>query len=563
MHQKLSEDYEIAENDHPEWTDIQCGAESWPLVGLERRRQLLLEIRDLLHQNSREWVEISSQAKSLRTQGQRSEEILAGPVGVSRYLTILSSHLKKLSKKQAISPDHSVKSLSDGKLQVNVFPVRQVMDHLLFPGLKAEVWMKPEISRDQIHGDLLESVLNPPKPAPVSVVLGAGNVSAIPLTDALTKLFQEGHVVLLNLNPVNEYLKDVFEKILSPVVQSGWVKIITGGASIGKKLVESPLTASVHITGSQQSHDAIVWGSDPNKAAERKTNKTPLLDKPITSELGNVSPWIIVPGKYSDRELRMQAMNIAASLTNNAGFNCVTTRVIVTSRSWPQRNQFLTELRQSLKQIPPRVPYYPGSAERYQEFLDEPAPMAEDGTLDWRVIEDYPADQSSKLFAEESFLPVSVEVALDQQTPDDFLKAAVGFCNNTLYGTLSVAITCTNRFRKEYRELLTEQIDNLNYGSVCINQWPGLVYGLMTPPWGGAPSTKLEDVQSGQGCVHNLFFLNSYEKTVFSGPLCNFPKPVWFPTHSRSEDVAWKLLDFYCSSSLLKLPGLMTSALLG
>ncbi len=527
------------------------------------RVRLLREIRGLLHQNSREWIEICSQAKSLRTQGQRSEEILAGPVGVSRYLTILSSNLEKLVKKQPISPKYTVTSLSGGKLQVNVFPVKQVKDHLLFPGLKAEVWMKPGISRDQIHGDLLEPLFDPPNPAPVSVVLGAGNVSAIPLTDALAKLFQESHVVLLKLNPVNDYLKDVFEKILAPVITPGWMKIVTGDAEVGKELIESPLTKSVHITGSQQSHDAIVWGSDPCQAAERKANGTPLLEKPITSELGNVSPWIIVPGKYSNRELRMQAMNIATSLTNNAGFNCVTTRVIVTSRSWPQRSQFLTELRQSLKQIPARVPYYPGSAERYQEFLGEPAPIAADGTLGWHLIEDYPLDNHSRLFSEESFLPVSVEVALDTETPDNFLLAAVEFCNERLYGTLSVAITCTNRYRKEHRELFIEQIDKLNYGSVCINQWPGLVYGLMTPPWGGAPNNDLIDVQSGQGCVHNLFFLDNYEKTVFSGPLCNFPKPVWFPTHSRSEEVAWKLLDFYCGPSVLKLPGLITSALLG
>ncbi|TWT61321.1 aldehyde dehydrogenase family protein [Rubinisphaera italica] len=556
-------DNKSSEIDCCKWVNIQNGAQSWPLVGLDKRVHLLREIRNLLHRNSREWIEICSQAKSLTTQAQRSEEILAGPVGVSRYLTILSSNLEKLVNKEAISSDRSITSLSSGKLQVNVFPVSQVMDQLLFPGLKAAVWIKPDISRDQIHGDLLEPILDPPNPAPVSVVLGAGNVSAIPLTDALAKLFQESHVVLLKLNPVNEYLKDVFEKILAPVITPGWMKIVTGDAAVGKELIESPLTNSIHITGSQQSHDAIVWGSDLSQASERKANGTPLLEKPITSELGNVSPWIIVPGKYSSRELRMQAMNIAASLTNNAGFNCVTTRVIVTSRSWPQRSQFLTELRQSLKQIPARVPYYPGSAERYQSFLNGPAPIAEDGTLEWRLLEDYPLDNESRLFSEESFLPVSIEVALNSETAERFLHSAVEFCNEGLYGTLSVAITCTNRFRKEHRKLLFEQVDHLNYGSVCINQWPGLVYGLMTPPWGGAPDTNLNDVQSGQGCVHNLFFLDNYEKTLFSGPLCNFPKPVWFANHSRSEDVAWKLLDYYCGPSVLKLPGLIATALLG
>jgi aldehyde dehydrogenase (NAD(P)+) len=120
-----------------------------------------------------------------------------------------------------------------------------------------------------------------------------------------------------------------------------------------------------------------------------------------------------------------------------------------------------------------------------------------------------------------------------------------------------------NAFRRKQQTLVERTISELNYGSVCINQWPGLVYGLMTPPWGAAPGSTLSNIQSGIGSVHNLYFLDKFEKTVFRGPLCNFPKPIWFPSHKRAEKIAWKLLRFYGRPAAARLPGLFIPALLG
>ncbi len=545
------------------WESIRAATQTWPQVQLAKRIGLIREIRRLVNEHARQWVEQSSQAKSLATSAQRSEEILAGPVSVVRYLTILLQNLESILQRQTVKLPGTIRELASGKLSVPVFPVPSLYDPLLFWGLRADVWMQPGIKRQQIHGNLLEPILAPPNPAPVSVVLGAGNVSVIPMTDALAKLFQESHVVILKLNPVNDYLKEVFSQVLAPVIEPGWLTIMTGGADVGKQLVESPETTAVHITGSQQSHDAIVWGNSPQQRAERKRENRPLLDKPITSELGNVSPWMIVPGNYSQRQLELQAINIAAALTNNSGFNCLTPRVLVTASTWPQREQFLSLLKQNLSMIPARVPYYPGSLERYEQFLGQAAPLAANGTLPWQLLTNFPADEPCRLFAEESFLPVCVEVGLAAQTPEEFLRTAVEFCNERLYGTLSASLTCPDLFRKRQRRLLEEQIDRLRYGAVCINQWAGLVYALMTPPWGGAPGATLTKIQSGRGSVHNLYFLDQFDKTVFAGPLCNFPKPIWSPTHTQAENVAWKLLHLYLHPSPLKLPGLFTSALLG
>ena len=66
-----------------------------------------------------------------------------------------------------------------------------------------------------------------------------------------------------------------------------------------------------------------------------------MLKKPISSELGNVSPVVIVPADYDDDQLAFVAANVATQITNNASFNCNAAKMLVTSRAWPQRDAFL------------------------------------------------------------------------------------------------------------------------------------------------------------------------------------------------------------------------------
>ena len=48
----------------------------------------------------------------------------------------------------------------------------------------------------------------------------------------------------------------------------------------------------------------------------------PIFTKPITSELGNVSPVIIMPYLYTAGDLWYAARSVASQVTNNASFNC-------------------------------------------------------------------------------------------------------------------------------------------------------------------------------------------------------------------------------------------------
>jgi hypothetical protein len=256
---------------------------------------------------------------------------------------------------------------------------------------------------------------------------------------------------------------------------------------------------------------------------------------------------------------------VASSITNNASFNCVATKMIVTWKDWPQRKAFLDLVESVLAQLPARRAYYPGAAERYCRFSDKPIPTSLRGTLPWSLVRDADPQTAPQLFCEESFVCVCAETGLEAKNDKEFLMRAVEFANEKLWGTLSAAITVHPSFRRESdgEACLQRALTLLRYGAVGVNHWPALVYAMMSPPWGGYPSGTLADAQSGIGSVHNTFMLEGVQKTVLEGPLTVWPKPLWFPTHRKPEPVAWRVLDLYARPSVWKLPALLIAALRG
>jgi acyl-CoA reductase-like NAD-dependent aldehyde dehydrogenase len=67
--------------------------------------------------------------------------------------------------------------------------------------------------------------------------------------------------------------------------------------------------------------------------------------KPVTAELGCVTPYIVVPGRWSQRDLDYYAEEVVASLVNNAGHNCLKVEVVVTDADWELRDQFVDAIR--------------------------------------------------------------------------------------------------------------------------------------------------------------------------------------------------------------------------
>ena len=510
-----------------------------------------------------EWAEAAVVAKGLaKTSPVRAEDLLSGPAVVARQLQLTIQTLHAIQKNDRPALPGCVSRLKNGQLSVNVFPTSGLYDSLTFLGLRGSVRLQPGISETDIHGRLPETAAND-QLSRLTAVLGAGNVSSIPASDSLNRIMFEGSRVLLKLNPVNEYLYPIFETAFAPLIKSNLLRILTGGSDVGAALIQHDAVDCVHVTGSAATHDAIVWGTDAADRIRRKQLNDPLLRKEVTSELGNVTPWIVVPGNYSTRQLYSQAQHIATSITNNASFNCLATKVIVTWKNWPQRDQFLQLIQHHLSQTPVRPAYYPGAVERFRRYSGTNAQTDERGCLPWTLLTGQSINDRPELFREESFVGVCAETQLSGATAEQFLAEATEFVNDQMTGTLCASVTIPPGFRTQQAQAFERCLSQLRYGSVCVNQWSGLAYGLTSPPWGAYPGATVRDVQSGIGNVHNTYLLDHVEKTILEGPLINFPKPIWFPSHRKAVDVANRLVRLYQNTSVLHLQGLFAAAISG
>ncbi len=536
----------------------------WRKLAMAERIALAQASLDGMYSVVNEWVTRACAAKGIEAgDPARSEEIGNGPLATARYLRLLIQSLLDIDRNGVPQLPGSMTTGPDGRLRVQVVPTKGLFDSIAFRGFSSEIWMQPGVTRENLRQSQATWYQGGCQEEGVALVLGAGNVSSIPPTDAFSKLFQEGKVVLLKMNPVNEYLGPVFERAFAALIREGYLQIIYGGADVGAYATTHRVVDEAHITGSVYSHNTIVWGPPGDDRNRRIAAHEPLLTKSITSELGNVTPWIIVPADYTDAELKFQAENLASTIVNNASFNCIATKLIVTSRRWPQRETFLDYLQQILTKIKPRQAYYPGAHERYRKFADEEPMNCPSGALPWKLIRNVPNGDDSLFFQEESFVSVVAETALDATDREQFLREATSFANDRLWGTLGVAIMVPPRLRKEasFERAFQKMLVDLRYGTIGINHWPALSYALMSPPWGGFPGATLVDPQSGIGWVHNTYMLEKAEKTVLQGPLTMFPKPLWFPTNRGAERTIRAVLDLYRSSSIWKLPALMLAAM--
>jgi acyl-CoA reductase-like NAD-dependent aldehyde dehydrogenase len=403
----------------------------------------------------------------------------------------------------------------------------------------------------------------------VALVLGAGNVSSIPPMDAFTKMFIEGYVCLVKMNPVNEWVGPILERALAPMIERGYLRIVYGGGDVGKYLCEHKDIADVHITGSDATHDLIVWGPPGAERERRKKANDPLLKVPISSELGNVSPVAIVPSLYSEDELVFQAKNVTTMITNNASFNCNAAKMLITSAKWPQRDKFLQLVKKFLAEVPPRKAYYPGAKDRYAKLTGgrervETIGQAGPDALPWTIIRDVEsARPDDPLFRTEPFCGLLSETTLPASDASEFLAQATVFMNDTLWGTLNACIIIHPRdeARGDVAAALDRSIVALRYGTVAINHWPAICYGSVTLPWGGHPSATLADIQSGLGWVHNTFMMEGMDKTVVRGPLVVKPKPAWFYDNKNTRALGPKLVAMESDPSWLRMPGILLGAL--
>lgn len=550
-------------------TVLQEHKQQWARLEVAQRIGIIENLLDDYGAIAASWVAAANQAKGVaRNSVTAGEEWLGGPLCINRNLRLLKQSLRDIQKQGRPIFSGAARVLPNGRVAAPVMP-HDFYDRLLYGGISAEVWMQPGVTLEALAATQALAYHAPAAAGKVVLVLGAGNVASIGPMDALYKLFVENHVVLLKMNPVNAYLGPFLERAFRALCEKGFLRVVYGGSEEGAYLCHHPGVEEIHMTGSDKTFEAIVFGPGL-EGAQRKAERRPLLAKPFTSELGNVSPVIIVPGPWHTADVDFQAANLATMLANNAGFNCVAMRVMVQQEGWQQRPQLLAAMRNVFARIPPRQAYYPGAAARYEMFYaahPEARPIGDgNGKLPWLFIPELNPDASNEIcFTTESFCSVAAETAIKAASVPEYLDRAVAFANNQLWGTLSATMIVHPASLKnpEINAAVERAIARLRYGTVIINHWSGVGYGLISTTWGAFPGHDIYDIQSGAGVVHNTLMFAQPEKSVIRGSFRAWPTPLWFATNKILHRLAPKAARFEGAPAMWKVPGLVATAVQG
>jgi acyl-CoA reductase-like NAD-dependent aldehyde dehydrogenase len=544
------------------------GARKFAGLNLDQRVELARAMQAGYLRVARATVEAACAAKGIPVgSALEGEEWTLGPWFVVRHLRLIRESLLSI-KQTGNTRVGKLGRTADQRLTVQVFPAGPI-DGLLFQGVRVDVHLQAGVTEEEMENSRAHFYKMADHDGRVVLVLGAGNVNGIPAMDVLTKMFNEGKVCILKMNPVNAYLGPFLEEAFAEAIRQNYLAIVYGGSQEGSYLAWHPDIDEVHLTGSDTTFDNIVWGPAGPERDARKAQGQPFLRKTITGELGNVSPILIVPGRYSEKQLLYQAEDVAAGLTFNAAFDCNANKVVILPKGWAQRDAFLSALEQALSRATPRKAYYPGAHDRWRFYSgDRPAAMhfgsETEEVLPWTLVRDLdPATRDELAFARESFCPVLLETQVGSADPVEYLDKAVTFANERLWGTLSAGLVVHPDTMKDpvLAGSVERAIANLRYGSVSVNAWSGYLFAFGTPPWGAHPSSSLNDIQSGIGWVHNTPMLEGIEKAVLRHPITAKPKPTYFPSHRSAHRLMPRMTELEESASWKKVPGVLAAAM--
>ena len=544
--------------------DLEVGARTWSALSVGQRATLLRAVRTAVASSAEEWAHTAAASKGLSdSHPLRGEEWLAGPYSVLGALDAYAETLSRLADGRNPLEGIRIDRAPGGRARVHAFPLTGI-DKMLLSGFTGEVWLEPGTTPRTARAAAGLAQRTPQDSGGVGLVLGAGNVTSIPVLDVLYELLAHNRTALLKVNPTQDALVPVFEHAFAALIEPGFLRIVRGGGDVGAYLTGHKRLIHVHITGSAATFDAIAWGPrDSATTKRRRREDRPLLKKPITAELGGVSPIIVVPGEWTEADLRFHAEHIATMRLQNCGHNCIAGQVVIMSSDWAQADAFRAALRRAYAKAPERPIWYPGSTSRMQQANDDYPDALVLG--DRLLVEIGQDDDATAIENTEYFAPVLGVVSLPGQG-QEFLDAAVAHANDKLQGTLGANLLIHPTTQKSLGTGFERSITELRYGSIAINAWTAFGFIIPTLTWGAFPGNTLNDVGSGLGVVHNALLLDKVERSVVRGPFRPFPrslpvandggrftilpKPPWFVTSRTGAVVSEGLTRFRASGGI-------------
>ncbi|MFM2352669.1 MAG: hypothetical protein RLZZ608_75 [Actinomycetota bacterium] len=534
----------------PALRSLRGGAERWVRMSLSERRAVLGAVRASTLAAAPAWVEAACAYKGIdpRTPA-AGEEWSSGPYSVITATSAIEKTLKLVEKGRSPIDEVELGTAPGGRTTLAVFPY--LPKDIVLQGYEARLWLRPGVTLDEARRGVARALRDPSRQPRVTLVLGAGNITGIPALDVLTALYAEASAVMVKFNPVNASLAEAMKHAFAPLIELGVVQFVEGGPEVGAALIHHESIDAVHITGSRHTHDAIVWGTDVD-AEKRRAAGTPLLSKPITSELGGVGPAIVVPEDgWTSENVTDVARNIVTQRLHNSGFNCVATQIVVIPAAWQRADEFVEAVRAHLIAAPERPAYYPGASSRQMAVVTmhpDAAVLGGDPNAPRTLVDHLDSEKADEhLFTVEAFGPTLGIVRLPgTREPGDYLDAAVAFANDRLAGTLSAGIHIHPRTRDALGDRFDRAVAELRYGTVGINAWTGTIFGMPGGSWGAFPGHTLADIGSGIGVVHNALLLDPehVERTVGSGVWKPSPTPLWYVDNTTSHVTARRLTRF-------------------
>ncbi len=555
--------------------ELSSKKDEWAGLSVARKLTHLATMRRAISARAEQWVGVSLAGKRIPDGSPLAgEEWISGPYAVLMLINALTKSLQAVKDGTDVLADTRIRTRAGGQVVVEVFP-GDIYDRLLLNGYRAEVWMQEGVTPANLRDHVASFYKKEDPPGSVGLILGAGNISSIPILDVLTKMFIEGQVVVVKMNPINDYLGPVFEEICADLINEGYLRFVYGGGDVGAYLTNHDLVDALHITGSADTYNKIVFGTG-QAGVDRRARNEPLITKPFSSELGGVGPTFIVPGPWTDADLAYQAEHLATQKFHNAGFNCIASQVLVLPADWSGSDRLVDELRRVVRSIPAREAYYPGADERQQAAVAKHphAELLDSGPIPRTLITDVDAaGKDEYAFTTEFFGGVYATTKLDARDPAEFVSAAVAFANEKLAGTLGAQFIIHPKTQEKIGPVLDQAIADLNYGTVAVNGWTGAGYLLPTATWGAFPGHTHDDIGSGIGVVQNGHMFDWPEKPVVHAPFHPFPralrhgqfhlspKPPWFVTHRRADKAGERLTRFAANPGWRHLPGIFAAAL--
>ena len=500
------------------------------------------------------WATICSDNKGTTKTPAEGEEWLGGP-----FASVLATqyYIKSLTN----DDDLVEKKYNSEENSYKVFP-NSFTERITFPFIDAKVIFNKSMSFEDINKYRGFSKRYDIDPS-ITLVLGAGNFSSIPYLDVLYHLITRKSVILLKLNPVNEYLKPVFEKVFQSFIERGYIIVTTGNIDESKYMANHPGINNIHLTGSDKTFEDIVYGRELTEKERKSKSLSKINNKPITSELGNVTPIIIHPGKWSTSDIKYQARKIVTAKLNNNGFNCIAAQVVVLPDGWGQTETLIKFVKHYMSKAKERKAYYPESIERLEK-LEKDKGYERVNALSCvtphltREIKAY-----SKFEIDEVWSSTIYFKKIEYTSIEDFANKAIDYCNDELWGNLGVSVIIKDHDRKFNKHITNLYIDKLNYGTVAINEWAAIGYIIPQLPWGGFPGNRDNDIQSGQSVVHNSMLFESPLKGVVNTKfrISRIIDPPWFVTNKKARRLFRNLTYYQINNSNINFLKLIFAAL--